>query len=358
MIKKYTPQMVGIKILINDIHRMIDEARSAVAVTINTGLTLLHWHIGKRINKEILDGGRAKYGKQILATLSQELSREYGKGFNYSALTRMIRFAEVFPQKEIVATLSQQLSWSHFVILVNLKEPIQSEFYAEICRIERWNVRTLRKKVDSMLYERTAISRKPANLAQKELAQLREKGNMSPDLVFRDPYVLDFLNLKDTFSEADLEKAILWEIEKFLLELGCGFTFVARQKRMIIDSEDYYLDLLLFHRKLKRLVAVELKLGKFKAAYKGQMELYLRWLESNEMESDERTPLGIILCAEGGKQTIELLQLDESGIHVAEYMTELPPRIELKKKLHAAIEYAKNRAEKSSELESNGTSHE
>jgi len=351
MIKKYSPQLVDTKILIDDIRRMIDEARSTVAATVNTGLTLLHWHIGKRINEEILDGSRAKYGKQILATLSQELSNEYGKGFNYSALTRMIRFAEVFPQKEIVATLSQQLSWSHFVILIALKEPRQREFYAEFCRIERWNVRTLRKKVDSMLYERTAISRKPADLAQKELAQLREKGNMSLDLVFRDPYLLNFLNLKDTFSESDLETAILWEIEKFLLELGCGFAFVARQKRMTIDSEDYYLDLLLFHRKLKRLVAVELKLGKFKAAFKGQMELYLRWLERNEMEADERTPLGIILCAEGGKQTIELLRLDASGIHVAEYMTELPPRIELKKKLQAAIEYAKNRARKSFETE-------
>ena len=237
------------------------------------------------------------------------------------------------------------------MILIALKEPLQREFYAEFCRIERWNVRTLRKKVDSMLYERTAISRKPADLAQKELAQLREKGNMSLDLVFRDPYLLNFLNLKDTFSESDLETAILWEIEKFLLELGCGFAFVARQKRMTIDSEDYYLDLLLFHRKLKRLVAVELKLGKFKAAFKGQMELYLRWLERNEMEADERTPLGIILCAEGGKQTIELLRLDASGIHVAEYMTELPPRIELKKKLQAAIEYAKNRARKSFETE-------
>ena len=351
MIKKYSPQMVDTKILIDDIRRMIDETRSKVAAAVNTGLTMLHWHIGKRINEDILDGSRAKYGKQILATLSQELSDEYGKGFNYSALTRMIRFAEVFPQKEIVATLSQQLSWSHFVILIALKEPLQREFYTEICRIERWNVRTLRKKVDSMLYERTAISRKPADLAQKELAQLREKNNMSLDLVFRDPYLLDFLNLKDTFSESDLETAILWEIEKFLLELGCGFTFVARQKRMTIDSEDYYLDLLLFHRKLKRLVAVELKLGKFKAAFKGQMELYLRWLERNEMEADEKTPLGIILCSEGGKQTIELLRLDASGIHVAEYLTELPPQIELKKKLQAAIKYAKNRARKSIDTE-------
>jgi predicted nuclease of restriction endonuclease-like (RecB) superfamily len=352
MTKNYHPQTVGSKALIDDIRHMIDEARTTVAATVNIGLTLLHWHIGERINKEFLDGGRAKYGKKILATLSQTLSSEYGKGFNYSALTRMIRFAEVFPRKEIVATLSQQLSWSHFVILIALKEPLQREFYAEICRIERWSVRTLRKKVDSMLFERTAISRKPTDLAKKELAQLREKGNISPDLVFRDPYLLDFLNLKDTYSESDLESTILWEIEKFLLELGCGFTFIARQKRMTIDSDDYHLDLLLFHRKLKRLVAVELKLGKFKAAYKGQMELYLRWLESNEMEADERTPLGIILCAEGGKQMIELLQLDASGIHVAEYMTELPPRAELEKKLHAAIEYAKNRAQKISETQS------
>ncbi|OPX21556.1 MAG: cytoplasmic protein, partial [Candidatus Latescibacteria bacterium 4484_107] len=195
------------------------------------------------------------------------------------------------------------------------------------------------------LYERTAISRKPEETVKKELAELREEDRMSPDLVFRDPYLLDFLNLKDTYSERDLEATILRELESFLLELGVGFTFVARQKRLIIDNEDHYLDLLFFHRKLKRLVVVDLKLGKFKAAFKGQMELYLRWLEKHEVEEGEETPLGLILCAEGARETVELLQLDRSGIHVAEYLTELPPKEVLEKKFHAAVQQAKAQLE-------------
>jgi predicted nuclease of restriction endonuclease-like (RecB) superfamily len=196
-----------------------------------------------------------------------------------------------------------------------------------------------------MLYERTAISRKPEDLIKKELANLRNSEMMSKDLVFRDPYFLDFLNLKDTYSEHDFEAAILREIENFLLELGYGFTFVARQKRMIIDNEDFYLDLLFYHRKLKRLIAIELKLDKFKAAYKGQMELYLRWLEKYETEDGELPPMGLILCSEGNREQIELLKLNASGIHVAEYLTELPPKGLLEKKLHEAIAGAKARLE-------------
>ena len=331
--------------LLGDIRRMIEETRSAVAVAVNAGLTMLYWRIGKRINKEVLKGERAEYGEKILVTLSQELTRDYGKGFNYSALTRMVRFAEVFPDEQIVVTLIRQLSWSHFVALIPLKDPLQRAFYAEMCRVERWSVRTLRKKIDSMLYERTAISRKPEELAKKELAELRDEDLMSPDLVFRDPYVLDFLNLKDTYSEKDVEAAILWELESFVLELGVGFTFVGRQKRMVIDNEDFYLDLLFFHRKLRRLMAVELKLGKFKAAYKGQMELYLRWLEKHEMEAREASPLGLILCAEGSHEQIELLELDQSSIRVAEYLAELPPKEVLEKKLHATIQQARAQLE-------------
>ena len=351
MAQDHLPQQAKTGNLLEDIRRMIEETRSAVAVTVNVGLTLLHWRIGERVSEEILKGDRAEYGKQILATLSQELSVEYGRGFNYSALTRMVSFVEAFPQKEIVATLSQQLSWSHFVALIPLKRPLQREFYAEMCRIERWSVRTLRDKISGMLFERTALSRKPAELAKQELDLLREEDKLSPDLVFRDPYLLDFLNLKDTYSEHDLEAAILREIESFLLELGYGFTFVGRQKRMVIDNQDFYLDLLFFHRKLKRFVAVELKLDRFKAAFKGQMELYLRWLEKHEMEADEASPLGLILCAEGSRETIELLRFDESGIHVAEYMTELPPREDLKKKLHLAIQLARSRARRRAEIE-------
>jgi predicted nuclease of restriction endonuclease-like (RecB) superfamily len=327
--------------LLTDIRRMIEEVRSGVAKAVNAGLTMLYWRIGKRIGGEILKGRRAAYGKQIVATLSRQLIEEYGEGYAEKNLRRMIQFANVFPDEAIVATLLRQLSWSHFVILLPLKDPLQREFYAEMCRLENWDTRTLRKKIDSMLYERTAISRRPSHVVQKELANLREGDHLSPDLVFRDPYVLDFLNLKDTWKEDDLETAILREMERFLLELGIGFTFLARQKRMVIDGEDFHLDLLFFHRKLRRLVAVELKLGRFKAAYKGQMELYLRWLEKHETEPGEAPPLGIILCAEGNREQIELLQLDASGIHVAAYLTELPPKEVLRKRLHRAIVQAR-----------------
>jgi predicted nuclease of restriction endonuclease-like (RecB) superfamily len=335
--------------LLGDIRKLIEETRAAVAATVNAGLTMLYWRIGKRVNEEILRGDRADYGRQILATLSQELTQDYGSGFSYSALTRMVKFAECFADPEIVATLSRQLSWSHVRELLPLDRPLQREFYAEMCRVERWSVRTLRRKIDSMLYERTALSRKPEAVAKAELEKLRDEDRMSPDLVFKDPYILDFLGLKDRYLEKDLEDAILREIECFLLELGEGFTFVSRRKRIQIDSEDFYLDLLFYHRKLRRLIAIELKLGRFKAAYKGQMELYLRWLAKHETEPGEASPLGLILCAEGEHGQIELLELGKSGIHVAQYLTELPPKDVLKRKLHDALARSRMAIENRSE---------
>lgn len=283
--------------LLGDLRQMIDETRQSVAATVNVALTTLYWRIGKRINEEILKGERAEYGQQILATLSQELVRDYGNGFSYSALTRMVKLSEVFPDPKIVATLSQTLSWSHFIELLPLERPLQRDFYAEMCRLERWTVRTLRQKIDSMLYERTAISGKPEELIRHELDALRNEDRLTPDLVFKDPYFLDFLGLRDRYLEKDLEDAILRELEQFLLELGAGFSFIARQKRIQVDNDDYYLDLLFFNRKLRRLVAVELKLGDFKPADKGQMELYLRWLDKYERQDDENPPIGLVLCA-------------------------------------------------------------
>ena len=329
--------------LLLDLRQLIEETRAHVATTVNAALTMLYWRIGKRINEETLKGERADYGKEILATLSQQLSREYGNGFSYSALTRMVRFSEAFPDSQIVATLSRQLSWSHFRELLPLDKPLQRDFYAEMCRIERWNVRTLQKKIGSMLYERTALSRKPDELIRLELDALRDEDRLTPDLVFRDPYFLDFLGLNDRYLEKDLEDAILRELEQFLLELGVGFTFVARQKRIQVDNDDYYLDLLFFHRKLKRLVAIELKLDKFKPADKGQMELYLRWLDKYERQPGEETPIGLILCAGKQHETVELLELEKSSIRLAEYLTDLPPREVLEKELHKALIQARQR---------------
>ncbi|MEX2121399.1 MAG: YhcG family protein [Pirellulales bacterium] len=243
------------------------------------------------------------------------------------------------PDEEIVATLSRQLSWSHFVEIIPLEEPFKRDFYAEMCRIERWSVRTLRRKIDHLLFERTAVAKKPEKLIEQDLSGLRKEDQLTPDLVFRDPYFLDFLGLSGQYAEKDLEQAILRELEAFILELGTDFAFVTRQKRITVDNEDYYLDLLFYHRRLRRLVAIDLKLGKFQAADKGQMELYLRWLEKYEVQPEEEPPIGLLLCADKSEEHVELLELEKSGIRVAAYLTELPPRELLEKKLHEAIRW-------------------
>ncbi len=329
--------------LLGDVRTLIEQARDVTARAVNAALVLLYWNIGGRIRRDILKEKRADYGEQIVAALSRQLTADFGNGYSRAALWRMIQFAEIFPDQQIVAALSRQLGWSHFVEIIPIKDPLKREFYAEMCRVERWSVRTLRQKIGGMLFERTALSKKPEKLAAQELARLRTTDQLSPDLVFRDPYFLDFLGLKDTYSEKDLEAAILREMEAFLLELGTGFTFAGRQKRIVIDGEDFYLDLLFYHRKLRRLVAIDLKLGKLEAADKGQMELYLRWLDKHEREPGEESPLGLILCESAGEEQVELLQLAESGIRLATYLTELPPRSVLEKKLRAAAELARER---------------
>ncbi|MBC7863561.1 MAG: DUF1016 domain-containing protein [Bacteroidia bacterium] len=340
-IKKKIPD----QLLFTEISRLIEQSRHHVAATVNSTLTFLNWKIGQRINIEILQTTRAEYGKQIVATVSRQLEVQYGKGFDEKNVRRMMQFASIFPNEEIVVSMIRQLSWTHIIALLPLKDLLQREFYSEMCRVEKWSVRTLREKIDSMLFERTAVSKKPKQLITQELKELREEDKLTPDLVFRNPYFLSFLGLKDTYSEKNLEDAILRELENFILELGQGFTFVERQKRMIIDGEDYKLDLLFYHRKLKRLIAIDLKLGKFKAEYKSKMELYLSWLEKNEIETGEKTPLGLILCAEGNREQVELLQLEKSGIKVAEYFTGLPSKKLLQEKLHEALEITKKRME-------------
>lgn len=343
--KQASPGWKKAERLLSDIRGLIEEARVQVATAVNSRLVMLYWQIGRRIGEEVLEGDRAEYGQAIVATLSQQLAGEYGDGFSEKSLRRMIQFAKVFPDEQIVVALIRQLSWTHFIALIPIDDPLKRDFYAEMCRIERWSTRTLRKKIGGMLFERTALSKKPAKLARQELAALREEDKLTPDLVFRDPYFLDFLGLRDTYAEKDVESAILREMESFILELGVGFSFVGRQKRMTVDDEDYYLDLLFYHRRLRRLVAIELKLEKLRAAHKGQMELYLRWLDKYEREAGEESPLGLILCAGKSAEHVELLELEQSGIRVAEYLTELPPREVLERKLHEAIILARQRLE-------------
>jgi len=323
--------------LLDELRALIHQAREGVAQTVNAALVLLHWQVGQRVRTETLKEKRASYGQGIVATVSRELAAEFGRGFTEKALWRMIQFAETFPDQEIVAALSRQLSWSHFVEIIPIDDDLKRDFYAEMCRLERWSVRTLRQKIGGMLFERTALSKKPAELVRQELKALRHEDRLTPDLVFRDPYFLDFLQLADTYSEKDLETAILHELQRFLLELGSDFAFLARQKRITVGQDDFYLDLLFYHRRLRRLIALDLKLEKFMPAHKGQMELYLRWLEQHEMQPGEEPPLGLILCAAKDEEQVEMLQLDRSGIRVAAYLTALPPRRLLQKKLHEAV---------------------
>ena len=328
--------------LMKDLRQIIDQARGHVATTANYAMTMMYWHIGERINREVLGNQRAEYGKQIVSTVSTQLQRIYGtKGFEKSSITRMMKFSKQFPDKQIVAPLAQQLSWSHFLIVMPIKDELKREFYLTMAASERWSKRTLKDKIDGMFFERTAIAGKPEELIRNELSTLRNEEVTSPDLVFKSPYFLDFTGLKGMYDEKSLEDCLVTNLEQFIIELGTGFSFVARQKRIIIDGEDFYLDLLFYHRRLHRLVAIDLKKGHFKAEYKGKMELYLRWLEKYEMEPGEETPIGLLLCTEGGDEQIELLQLDKTGIKVAQYMTELPPREVLVNHIQKSLAEAK-----------------
>lgn len=329
------------------ISTLIEKVKKNVAQQVNSSLVMLYWEIGQELHQEVLKEQRAEYGDQVIKQLAKELAIQYGQGFNARSLFRMTRFARFYPDRESIIKLSTQLSWSHFIELITLEDVLKRQFYTEMCRLGHWSVRELRKKLDGMLYERTAVSRQPELVVEQDLNNLQKQNVLTEDLVFRDPYILDFLKLPSNYSEADLESAIIDELSKFLQELGMDFCFVARQKRIIIDNEDFYIDLLMYHRGLRRLIVIDLKLGKFQAGYKGQMELYLRWLDKYERKPNEEQPLGLILCAEKQKEHIELLELSKSGIHVAQYLTELPDRNVLEEKLQQAIRIAHEKHERS-----------
>jgi predicted nuclease of restriction endonuclease-like (RecB) superfamily len=247
----------------------------------------------------------------------------------------MLQFAEQFEDDEIVVSLSRQLSWSHFLALIPLKSVDAKMFYAQETMSGTLGVRELRKLISRKAFER------------KEIADTQiTVSSPIPVGTFKDPYLFDILGLKDEYLEADLESAILRELEKFILEFGKGFAFVERQKRMIIDGDDFHLDLLFYNRHLKRLVAVELKQGKFQAEYNGQMKLYLGWLDKYERQEGENAPIGLILCAESSREQIELLKLDRDGILVAEYWTALPPKKVFEEKIHALLIEERERLER------------
>jgi len=319
-----------------EISSIIVTSRNKAEIAVNSALVMLYWAVGKVIKEQILEGNKPEYGKSVIENLSKELVGQFGRSYSTRNLLHMVKFYEVFNDEQILNTLCTKLSWSHFRKLITIKEPLKIEFYSTLALNERWSVRELNNRVDSMLYESTALSKKPELTIANDLEKLRDEKAMSMDLALRDPYVLDFLELKDSFSEKDLESAILAELQHFILEMGRDFTFAGRQIRLTFDSRDFYIDLLLYHRKLKCLVVIELKLGGFKPEYKGQMELYLNYLEKHETNEGENPPIGIILCESKETEIVELMKLDEARIHVAQFLTE-----KLEKKLPQAVENAK-----------------
>ena len=320
------------------IEKLIEQTGRNVAVYLNSQISRLYWSIGNHIIVEMQYETYSEYGQQILATLSQRLTEKVGKGYTYSALTRMIKVAEAY-NEEMFATVSQTLTWSHFVELVSIENSTKRMFYQQMCIVENWSVRTLRQKEDSMLFERTVIAVKSEDAINRTL-QKTDKTNINSDLVFKSSYILDFLGLSDYYSEKNLEDAIVHNLENFILELGQGFAFMERQKRLSIDSTDYYLDLLFYHRKLNRLVAIDLKLGKFKPEYKGQMELYLKYLHKYEKQPHENSPIGLLLCSEGNSEHIELLLMDDENIKIAQYLTAFPDKQWFIDKLNKSIAIA------------------
>ena len=329
-------------VLFNDVCLIIDQARRHVATYVNVEACLMNWHVGKRIKEDVLYNQRAEYGKQILKNLSVKLTERYGTGWGTEKLKHCVRSAYLFSEDDIMSAARTQLTWTHLRSLMSLKDSLERQFYMEMCRIEHWDTRTLDEKIDSQLYQRTAISQRPEEVIRRELKELREEDTLNPDIVFRSTYFLDMLGLPDVFSEKDLENSILNQLLEFIKELGSDFTFVDRQKRITVDSEDYFIDLLFFHRGLRRLVAIDLKLGKFKPAYEGQMRLYLRYLNKNDRKPWEEEPIGLILCSEGNTEHIQYFMLDDdSDIRVAQYYTELPSKELLADRLQRAIAIAR-----------------
>jgi predicted nuclease of restriction endonuclease-like (RecB) superfamily len=308
--------------LVKNISSVLESARRASARNVNAILTATYWEIGRRIVEYEQSGSeKAEYGKQLLQNLSEDLRRTFGKGFSVDNLESMRLFYLAYPSDKISETVSRKfksnksetpsrifkpgnlnnffpLPWSHYVMLIRrLKNDEARRFYETEALRNGWSVRQLDRQISSQFYERTLLSKNKAAMLKKGSKE-KSEDVVTPEEEIKDPFILEFLGLKDEYSENDLEEALILHLEKFLLELGGDFTFVGRQKRLRIGSEWYRVDLLFFHRKLRCLVVIDLKVGKFTHADAGQMHLYLNYAKENWTNEDEKPPVGLILCAE------------------------------------------------------------
>ncbi len=270
-----------------------------------------------------LGGERAEYGRGEVKRLAVRLTARYGRGWSWQNLFRMMKFAELYPDSQIFSPLARILTWTNISELLAIPEQRRRDFYMSMAARERWSKRVLRERVSSGLYERTLAAAGSTEALDVDIAELANSG-IAPEsaVVFRDPYVLDFLGLPSEHSEADLERAILDQMQRFLLELGAGFAFVERQKRMPVDGRDYRLDLLMYHITLRCYVAIELKTRPLEPGDFGQMTLYLRWLAAHQHHEGDGAPIGLILCTEKGPEQVALLGLDDGEIRAARYLVD------------------------------------
>ena len=315
------------------VKELLHNARNKVYQTINSTMTQTYWEIGRRIVEEEQSGeDRAEYGKSLLKALSYQLTQEFGRGFSVDNLEKMRKFYLVYPNSETVSR-KFKLSWSHYIFLTRISNENERNFY-EIESIEgHWSLRELRRQFDSGLFERLALSRDKG-----KVAELATQGQIIQDVqdLIKDPYILEFVGLPEQhhYSESQLEQKLIDKLEHFLLELGKGFTFVARQKRITIDEEHFKIDLVFYNRFLKCFVVIDLKIGKLKHQDIGQMMMYVNYYDRIEKREDETPTIGIILCKDKSKTLVEMtLPKDNAQIYASKYLTVLPDKEEFRRLL-------------------------
>ncbi len=313
------------------IKAILKEARSSVYKQVNSIMVQTYWNIGKLIVEEEQRGKKkANYGEKSLESLSARLSKDFGKGFSRQNLQNMRQFYLVF---ENCQTLSSKLSWSHYVLLMRVENERARNYYCKEAESEQWSVRELDRQINSMFFERLAISRN-----KSKVKALAEKGHIinSPEDAIKDPYILEFLGWPEhkSFSEKELETVLIDNLQEFLLELGKGFSFVARQKRITLDDEHFYIDLVFYNRLLKAFVLIDLKIGKLTHQDLGQMQMYVNYFDREVKEEDESATIGIVLCRDK-KETVAKYTLPENNktIFASKYKLYLPTEAELEKEI-------------------------
>ena len=312
------------------IRKSLLTAQVKVYTVVNSAMVQAYWEIGQEIHKACGENDRAEYGKKLLEYLSEQLTNEFGKGFTVTNLKNMRQFYRTFPIRQ---TLSSELSWSHYNLIMRIENEKIRNFYVEECVKSNWSVRQLKRQIETFYYERLLISQDKESLS-KEIELIE---NVEPKNIIKDPYVLEFLGLegKTSFYEKDLEQAIIDHLQKFLLELGRGFSFVSRQQKITFDGRHFFIDLVFYNYILKCFVLIDLKLGDLTHQDLGQMQMYVNYYTREMMNEGDNPPLGIVLCADKSEQIVEYtLPENNRQIYSSKYKLYIPTEEEFKKELN------------------------